>query len=182
MTQIDRPILDACLADMRNAPRDNAPISHLCYRPDFGQRVFADTLTLDVEKGVTGDRWATHAWLKTQTGAPDPRVQVAVIPTRLLNLVWPGDDDPIYPGDTIAADIDLSEEALPTGTQLQVGSAVIEISDVFNDGCVKWKARYGQEAYKWVRDPYLRPLRPRGIYCQVVQSGVITMGDKLLRL
>lgn len=177
-----RAALDAYLSDMVNAPRTDAPISHLNYRPDFGKRVFCDKITLDQEKGVIGDRWITHAWIKTEDGAPDPRVQVAIISSRLLKIVWPGGDDPVYPGDTIAADINLSTDNLPPGAQLKIGSAVIEVSDVFNDGCVKWKARYGREAYDWARDPDLRQFNPRGIYCKIVQSGEVSITDRLIRL
>ncbi len=92
MPRPDRAALDACLADMRAAPKDAAPIAHLCYRPDFGRRVFCDRLILDAARGVIGDRWAAHAWLRTKDGAPDPRIQVAIIPTRLLRLVWDGGD------------------------------------------------------------------------------------------
>ncbi len=178
----DRSTLDTCLRDMRNAPKNDAPVAHLCYRPDFGQRVFCDRLTLDARRGVIGDRWITHAWLKTATGAPDPRIQVAMIPARLLELVWNGTDDPIHPGDTIAADIDLSERALPVGSRLRAGSAVIEVSDIFNNGCVKWKARYGEDAYRWAKDPALRALRPRGVFCKIVQSGAVSVSDRLVRV
>ena len=187
MPRPDRAALDACLADMRAAPKDAAPIAHLCYRPDFGRRVFCDRLILDAARGVIGDRWAAHAWLRTKDGAPDPRIQVAIIPTRLLRLVWDGGDGegsdaPPHPGDTIAADLDPSEATLPAGARLKAGTAVIEVSDVFNDSCVKWKVRYGQDAYDWARDPALRPRRPRGLFCRIVRSGVVTMADRLVRV
>ena len=182
MPQPDRAAFDMCLQDMRNAPRDHAPITHLNFRSEFGKRTFTKALSFDREKGVIGDRWIDHAWLRTQDGAPDPRVQVAIIPTRLLNLVWTGGTEPPHPGDTIAADMDLSEDNLPIGARLNLGSATVEVSDVFNDGCVKWKARYGHDAYDWARDPKIRKYNPRGIYCKIVQSGEVSITDKLIKV
>lgn len=182
MPHPDRSTLDACLDDMRKASKDNAPISNLNYRPGFGSRVFCDRLVLDRDKGIIGDRWFEHAWIKTENGDPDPRLQVSIINTRLLNLIWENGDGNIYPGDNIAADIDLSAENLPIGARLQVGSAVIEVGDVYNDGCVKWKARYGRDAYDWARDPALMKFNPRGIFCKIVQSGEVSISDRLVKL
>jgi len=182
MAQPDRNTLDSCLQDMRAAPMDSGPVSHLCYRPDFGQRVFRNRLALDTERGVTGDRWFRHAWLRTEDGGPDPRVQVAIIFAGLLRRIWDDADGGAHPGDTIATDMNLSEGALPAGARLKAGTAIIEVSDVFNDGCAKWKVRYGTEAYRWARDPALRTYRPRGIFCRIVQSGVVTADDRLIRI
>lgn len=182
MAQPDHRILDACLRDMRLACKDDAPVSHLCYRPDFGKRVFRDNLVLDTERGVTGDRWIRHAWLRTEEGHPDPRIQVAIIFAGLLRRIWSDGDDTPHPGDTIAADMDLSESVLPAGTHLKAGTAVIEVSDVRNDGCAKWKVRYGAEAYRWARDPALRQYRPRGVFCRIVRSGMLSADDRLIRI
>ena len=84
--------------------------------------------------------------------------------------------------DTIIADLETSEANLPAGTLLGIGSAVIRVSDVFNDGCVKWKARYGKDAKDWITAPGHPPLRLRGILCSVEQDGVIACGDLIHKL
>lgn len=164
------------------APRDNFPIRILCTPPDFGRRAFAERLTLTCDGGVEGDRWAEHGWLRAKAGAPGPRIQVAIIGKRLLDLTWDGGDDTPYPEDTIASDMDFSEGNLPARTLLHAGSAVLRFSDVYNDGCIKWRIRNGQDAYGWVRVPEHCWLRLRVVFFQILQAGQVCLEDKLRRV
>ncbi|WP_422053719.1 hypothetical protein [Shimia sp.] len=161
------------------APKDGAAISHLCLRPERNARRFVDEIPLTKAQGIPGERWMTQPWLRTEDGAPHPGIQVCIIPKRVMDLVWSPDGEVLHPGDTFAADIDTSEANLPSGQLLAVGSAVLRVSDVFNDACVKWKARYGGDAYDWIRTPEHCTLRLRGILCSVERDGVIRSGDVL---
>lgn len=164
------------------APKDGAAISHLCLRPERNKRQFVEEITLTKVQGIPGERWATAPWLRTEAGAPHPGIQVCVIPKRILDLVWvPGDDAP-HPGDTFAADLDMTEANLPAGQLLAVGTAILRVSEVFNDGCVKWKARYGRDVYDWVRAPEHRALRLRSILCSIEQDGVVRGGDVMRKI
>lgn len=175
-----RDELDRAWSHILAAPKDGAAISHLCLRPERNSRQFVDELHLSAAGGIEGDpRWLNEPWLKTEDGKGHPGIQVCVLAKRVLDLVWKG--DVIFPGDTFVADMDLSMDNLPTGTRLAVGEAVLEVSEVFNEGCVKWKARYGQDAYDWARDPMNKHLRPRGILCSIVQDGIIRTGDRLFK-
>lgn len=164
------------------APKDGAAISHLCLRPARNERRFVDEISLTKAQGIPGERWMTQPWLRTDDGAPHPGIQVCIIPQRVLDLVWHAGSEVLHPGDTFAADIDTSEANLPNGQVLRVGSAVLRVSEVFNDACVKWKARYGVAAYDWIRNPHHRALRLRGILCSVEQDGVIRTGDVLRKV
>ncbi|WP_294220415.1 hypothetical protein [uncultured Shimia sp.] len=124
----------------------------------------------------------TQPWLRTEVGAPHPGIQVCIIPQRVLDLVWAPNEDALHPGDTFTADLDMSDGNLPTGQILTVGTAVLQVSEVFNDACVKWKVRYGQAAYEWIRKPEHRSLRLRGVLCSVEQDGVIQAGDILRKV
>ncbi len=161
------------------APKDGAAISDLCLRPERNARRFVKEIALTKATGIPGERWMTQPWLRTGSGAPHPGIQVCIIPKRVLDLVWQANGDVLHPGDTFAADIDMTEGNLPEGQLLTVGTAVLRVSDVFNDGCVKWKARYGEAIYDWVRLPDHRKYRLRGILCSIEQDGVIRMGDIL---
>lgn len=169
--------LTALEANIAASPKNNAPISQLCFRPTFGQRVFADHLELCPKRGVIGDRWAELGWLKRADGSPDPRVQIALINQRLLTAIWGGGTEPPHPADTIATDLDISQDNLPAGRRLRIGTALIEISDVPNDGCVKWKARYGSDAYIWAREEKYLHLRRRGAFARVIEAGTIKLSD-----
>jgi hypothetical protein len=170
--------LARALPDVLAAPRDAGPITCLCVRPAPNRRQFPQTLRLTRAEGVPGDRWLTQAWLRLPDGAPDPRIQVAIIPARVLDLVW-HDPGLTHPGDTIAADLDLTVANLPAGTLLRAGTAVLRVSDVPNDGCAKWKVRFGAAAMQWVIDPAHAGLRLRGLLCAVWQDGEVAVGDRL---
>jgi len=46
---------------------------YLINRPSEGVHVPVDSLTLDREQGIIGDRWATTAWIKLTNGSTDPK-------------------------------------------------------------------------------------------------------------
>ena len=169
--------LMAALPFVLAAPKTDAPIHSLCFRPGFNKREFPHSLTLTQEQGVPGERWLTAPWLKLADGRPDPRIQVSILPMRVMNLVWRDRDGTPHPGDTIVADLDTSEANLPEGTLLQAGTALLRVSSVFNDGCVKWKARYGAEAKDWITRPGHPELRLRGILCSVERDGTVDLSD-----
>ena len=170
--------LARALPDVLAAPRDAGRITCLCVRPAPNQRQFPQTLRLTRAEGVPGDRWLTQPWLRRADGTPDPRIQVAIMPARVLDLVW-HDPGLTHPGDTIAADLDLSAANLPAGTLLRAGTAVLRVSDVPNDGCAKWKVRFGAAAMQWVIDPAHAGLRLRGLLCAVEADGEVAVGDTL---
>jgi hypothetical protein len=178
----DMASLMAALPHVLAAPKDAAIIRQLCFRPARNARTFPDNLTLTVAAGVPGERWLTEPWLRLPDGQPDPDIQVSILPARVLDLVWrPGDDAP-HPGDTMVADLDLSTANLPPGTLLRAGSAILRVSGQFNNGCVKWKARYGADAKDWITLPGHPALRLRGILCAVEQDGVVRQGDLLQKV
>lgn len=171
--------LSAARQHVLKAPKDNAPIEMLCRRPGYGEREIVDTLTLTIDEGIPGERWKTSPWMRLPDGGPDPRIQVSILPTRVMDAVWLDRTTQPHPGDPIVADIDCSYANLPVGSRIQAGTAILEISDVFNDGCIKWKKRYGTAAKDWITDRENVHLRLRGLLCKVIQNGTVTTGDRL---
>ena len=141
-------------------------------------------MSFDRAIGVVGDFEALRPWLVLEDGAPDPRNQVSIMSSRVLDLVWQGRVPRTHPGDNIDVDLDLSYANLPTGTLLQVGTADLRVSDEPNDSCAKWKVRFGkaQAAYDWVRTCDNRPYSLRGLFCSVEQDGIVGLGDKAANL
>lgn len=174
--------LASALPDVLAAPHDNGPVLLLCTRPRPNARSFPQQVTMTRAGGIAGDFEMSRPWLELPEGGPDPRIQVSILPARVLDLVWRERDYIAHPGDNIVVDMTLTEANLPTGTRLQVGSAVLRISDVPNDGCAKWKVRCGRAAYDWITDPAHLPLRLRGLFCSIEQDGVVTLGDSIRRL
>lgn len=173
--------LDAALPHVMAAPKDRAAISMLCLRPAYNQRRFVEEISVTPEGGIPGERWSSRSWLTLEDGAPHPGIQVCILSKCVLDLVWRNREEVPHPGDTFIVDMDLSEENLPAGQLLQVGSAALRVSDVFNDGCVKWKARYGTAAKDWVNLPENRALRLRGILCSVERAGSFSNGDLMIK-
>jgi MOSC domain-containing protein YiiM len=80
-------------------------------------------------------------------------------------------------GDQLYVDLNLSSGNLPAGTQLLIGSAVLEVSDKPHTGCAKFRARFGGSALRFVNTGAGKELRLRGINTRVVQPGVVRVGD-----
>jgi hypothetical protein len=167
--------LAAALPGVLCAPKTGSAVELLCLRPDYGQRRFVDDLTVTKAQGIPGERWGTAPWLRLPDGSAHPGIQVSILPRRVLDLVWRDRDKVIHPGDTFICDLDMTEANLPSGTRLGVGTAVLCVSEVWNDACAKWKVRHGAAAFDWVR---AHPeLRLRGVLCSVERDGVIRNGD-----
>ena len=174
--------LDAALPHVLAAPKTGARVETLCFRPAFNQRQFPDSLTLTRDQGVPGERWLSQPWLRLADGRPDPSIQVSILPLRVMNLVWTDRENTPHPGDTITADLDTSLANLPTGSLLQAGTAILRVSNEFNEACVKWKVRYGKDAKDWITAPGHPELRLRGILCAIEQDGIVRLGDTLTKL
>lgn len=174
--------LARALPHVLSAPRDDARAECLCFRPGFNKRTFPDRLTLTRADGIPGERWRAAPWLKLPDGSPDPRIQVSILPLRVMDAVWRDREGTPHPGDTIICDLDMSLENLPAGSLLQAGTAVLRVSDVFNDACVKWKVRYGQAAKDWITAPGHPDLRLRGILCSVERDGEVALGNPVRKL
>ena len=85
-------------------------------------------------------------------------------------------------GDQLYVDLDLSDENLPPGTRLALGSAVLEVTDEPHTGCKKFTARFGLDAMVFVNSPVGRALNLRGINARVVESGTVRVGDAVTKL
>ncbi|MBJ2150395.1 hypothetical protein [Paracoccus sp. IB05] len=171
--------LMAALGHVTAAPKEVSVARQLTFRPGRNLREHPDSLTLTVAGGIPGERWSKEPWLRLENGAPDPAIQVSVLPARVHDLVRPDPETVVHPGDPVIADLDTSEANLPVGSVLQIGTALIRVSSVFNDGCVKWKVRYGEDAMTWLNLPQHVPLRLRGILCSIERDGVVRRGDEI---
>jgi MOSC domain-containing protein YiiM len=85
-------------------------------------------------------------------------------------------------GDQLYIDLDLSDDNLPPGTRLALGSAVIEVTSQPHTGCHKFRARFGLDAMKFVNSPVGKELHLRGINARVVRAGRIKVGEVVRKI
>jgi len=122
------------------------------------------------EHGLHGDRWEIGL-------DPDRQGQVTLMNARAAELI--ADGAPLdLPGDNLVVDFDLSAAALPIGSRVRLGSALLEVSPMPHNGCRKFAARFGQDALRWVNWKEHRDRRLRGINCRVVEAGRVGVGDR----
>jgi MOSC domain-containing protein YiiM len=85
-------------------------------------------------------------------------------------------------GDQLYVDLDLSAGNLPAGTRLQVGTAVVEVTELPHTGCVKFVERFGPDAGRWVNAGRGRDINARGINATIVTGGTVRVGDVVSKL
>ena len=172
--------LEAGLDHLRAAPRGEGVVVLIVRRPAVDEREVVETAELDLEDGLVGDSWSKRG---RSGGRPaNEKAQLTVMNVRSTALVagdrerWP------LAGDQLYVDFDLSGEHIPPGTQLAVGSAVIEVTDDPHTGCKKFSSRFGLAALIFVNSQEGRALNLRGINTRVVQAGSVRVGDAIRRL
>lgn len=103
-----------------------------------------------------------------------------MINVNMLRALAEGDIDRMaLSGDNLHVDLDLSQENLPVGTRLLIGSAVLEVSDIEHVPCGSFVERYGHTAAKRVARANRLGLRGRGVLCHVRTRGEISVGDSI---
>jgi hypothetical protein len=174
--------LQAGLDDIRQSPKDEGLIHLIVRRPAVGQREILDQGALDLIQGLVGDGWSSRGSSRTPDGSPHDDMQLNVMNSRVIALVAGEKERWSLAGDQLFIDLDLSAANLPPGTQLAMGSAVIEVTPEPHTGCGKFVSRFGVDATKFVNSPVGRELHLRGINARVVQSGTIRVGDVVRKL
>ena len=174
--------LEAGLDAVRQSPKDEGVIALIVRRPQVDAREVLEEGELDLVEGLVGDTWKVRASNRTPEGSPHPDMQLNVMNARVIALVAREKDRWPLAGDQLFIDMDVSQENLPPGTRLALGSAVIEVTDQPHTGCKKFAARFGLDALKLVNSPVGKQLQLRGVNAKVAQSGVIRVGDLVKKL
>src|SRR2546427_483347 len=105
-----------------------AALEHVVRRPAVDEREILAEGTLDLAEGLVGDTWRQRGSSSTSDGTADPEAQLTVMNARAAALFAVVPDRWQQSGDQLYLDLDISLDNLPPGTQVQLGSAVIEFS------------------------------------------------------
>jgi hypothetical protein len=176
------PELEAGLDEIRQAPKDRGVLRLIVRRPQSNAREILDEGHLDPAHGLVGDTWRIRGSSRIKTGSPHPDMQLNIMNARAIALVAHSADRWALAGDQLYIDLDLSADNLPPGTQLRLGSAVIEVTEQPHTGCAKFAARFGVDAVNFVNSTEGKRLRLRGLNAKVVTPGVIRVGDVATKL
>lgn len=174
--------LEAGLTHILQSPQHEGVLDMIVRRPAIDKREVLEIGQLDINEGLIGDTWKVRHSSRTSDGSPHPDMQLNIINSRVIALIaqnktrWP------LAGDQLVIDMDLSADNMPPGTQLVLGSALIEVTSQPHTGCAKFTARFGQDALKWVNSPTGKQLHLRGINAKVIQSGLVQVGCLVKKL
>jgi hypothetical protein len=177
ITHLTMVELEAGLDHIRQSPKDEGLLQLIVRRPQVDEREVLNEGALHTSEGLVGDSWITRGSSRTSDGSPHPDMQLNIMNARVVALVAGDKDRWQLAGDQLYIDIDLSDENLPAGSRLALGSAVIEVSPQPHTGCQKFVSRFGRDAVKFVNSAIGKELHLRGINAKVVQSGIIRVGD-----
>jgi hypothetical protein len=169
--------LEAGLDEIRSAPKDQGVLELIVRRPAVNDREILEEAELHLEEGLVGDTWNRRRSKSTPDGSPNPLMQLNIMNSRVTALVAQDKDRWQLAGDQLYIDMDLSEENVPAGTRLSLGSAIIEVTPPPHLGCQKFVARFGMEAMRFVNSPLGKQLHLRGVNAKVVQGGTIRVSD-----
>jgi hypothetical protein len=175
--------LKAGLPEILLSPADEGTVELIVRRPIVDERELLEEAELDLERGLVGDDWYARGSKSTGDGSSNRDAQLTLANARAVDLVAAGDRGRwALAGDQFYVDFDISEANLPAGTRLALGTAVIEVSELPHDGCVKFSARFGNAAHRFVNTKEHRHLNLRGINARVVQPGTVRRGDAIRKL
>lgn len=183
VTNLTTEQLEAGLDPIRSSPSDQGTLDMIVCRPETDQRKICEFGELSTVVGLVGDNWKVRGSKSTEDGSANPQCQLTVINVRSIELMaGPDRNRWAIAGDQLYVDYDISEGNAPAGTRLQIGSAVIEISEKPHTGCAKFSQRFGADALRMVNSPDGRFLRMRGVNARVVEAGAIATGDAITKL
>jgi hypothetical protein len=177
-----RSELEAGLEHVRRSPSERGRVELIVRRPAEDEREILDVGELDARVGLVGDTWHLRGSSRTSDGSAHPDMQLNVMNARAASLVAGRDDRRHLAGDQLYLDLDLSEANLPAGTRLELGTAVIEVTEEAHRGCAKFAARFGRDALRFVNSPAGTELRLRGLNARVIVAGTVRTGDEVRKL
>lgn len=166
--------IEAKLSFIIESPKDDGVLELICRRPKANEREELKTGELDVEKGLVGDDWITRDG--------NHETQITIMNSRIAEILAQDKARRNLAGDQLFIDLDLTDENIPVGTKLQIGSAILETTSVPHNGCKKFVERFGLDAMKFVNSPVGKKYHLRGIYAKIIQSGTIRQGDSVQKI
>jgi MOSC domain-containing protein YiiM len=161
---------------LEKSPKDTGRVEALVIRPPaggHGAREIVDRVRVTPEAGIEGDRWSVD---EQRTGLD----QISIVNIHVISsLAGPELERRALSGDNLHVDLDLTEENLPVGTLLEIGSALLVVSSQPHMPCKHFVERFGITAVKKVLRASKKGRRGRGVICMVKRAGEFGVGDAI---
>lgn len=177
MAQLEHLTTETLLAgleEVRAAPADDGRVELIVRRPAVDERELLAEAVLSPEEGLAGDGWRERG--------SEPDRQLTLMNARAAALVAVDPERRALAGDQLYVDLDLGGGNLPPGSRLEVGSAVIEITEPPHRGCAKFASRFGRDALRLVNSPEGVELNLRGVNARVAKAGTVHVGDPVRKV
>ncbi len=180
---VSRDILENAIGNIQQSPAAQGTIEMIVCRPGIGERTVLEQAELCIDQGLVGDNWQSRWNEKTKSKDRYLAMQINLMNARTIDTIVNG-EKALWPlaGDQFFVDFDLSEDNLPAGTQLQIGTAVIEVTAEPHLGCKKFMERFGKDAVMFVNSDVGKSINLRGINAKVISPGVVANGGVISKL
>ncbi len=174
MKHLTKEEIEEGMEQVIDSPKDNGVLNLIVRRPQENGREVLETGELDAEKGLVGDVWLEEDG--------NYETQITIMNSRIIDLLAQDKERWKLAGDQLYIDLDLSDENLPHGAQIEIGSAILQVTPEPHNGCRKFVERFGPDAMKFVNSKVGKQFHLRGIYAKVIQSGTIRQGDAVKKV
>jgi MOSC domain-containing protein YiiM len=181
-THLTTTDLETGLAELGTSPQDNGILEMIVCRPSRGERRILETADLHEAEGMIGDNWLARGSKSTPDGSANAEAQITLMNSRVIQAITQDRSRWALAGDQLYVDLDISEENLPPGQRIAIGTVILEISSLPHTGCASFTERFGHDAIRWVNSPEGRQQRRRGVNARIVQGGSIRQGDVVRKL
>src|SRR5260221_8580258 len=140
---VDLATLEGSLDHIRKAPADAGTLELIVRRPAVDEREVLTEVRLDAVDGLEGDTWRVRGSSRTADGGPSPNAQLTVVNARASAAIAGERDRWPLAGDQLYVDLNISVTNLPAGSRVQIGSAVMEVSESPPTGGAKVQSGHG---------------------------------------
>ncbi len=181
-TQFTLEHLQTQIKHIQDSPKDSGSVVLIVRRPTTEEREIISQGRLIPTAGLEGDNWHERGSASMPDGSANPEAEITLMNTRVIQALTENESRWALAGDQFFVDFDLSEENIPAGSRLAIGSAIVEVSPLPHNGCKKFSARFGVDALKFISMAENKPLRMRGINAKIIQAGDVKQGDLILKI
>lgn len=181
-THLSMQELERELPLIKQSPKQEGKLELIVRRPSVEEREILYQGKVDLTTGLEGDNWQARSSKTTPDGSANIETQITLMNSRVIQLLTQDKNLWQWAGDQLYVDLDLSEENLPAGTRLSIGTAVIEVTATPHTGCKKFSARFGLDALKFISASENKSLRLRGINARIIQPGEFKTGDLVQKI